>query len=222
MTASATPPAARISVTIAVQRVGAAGGEHDGGALGGEEPGRGRADAAAGAGDEHDLAGEQADGCGVGCELVMTPVVRPAARPDPGTGCTRVRRRRAGLDSRHGQAASSGRSSAAGASGCRPEDVGLALGPAAPHTRSAPRGGGGPRAHLHGVLRPAGTGQGAPRPSGDVLAGDRGRAAAHRRRVRPPARPRRHRAEPHADCTGATSARASSRCSSGCRRPPAS
>ena len=49
----------------AVEGVGAAGGEHDGGALAREEPGRGCADAAAGAGDEHDLAGEQADGCGV-------------------------------------------------------------------------------------------------------------------------------------------------------------
>ena len=48
--------------------VGAAGGEHDGRALRGEELRRGGADAAAGAGDEHDLAGEQSDGCGVGCE----------------------------------------------------------------------------------------------------------------------------------------------------------
>ena len=53
----------------------------------------------------------------------------------------------------------------------RPEDVGLASESPAPHTRAAPRGGRGPRAHLHGVLRPAGAGQRAPRPSGDVLAG---------------------------------------------------
>ena len=46
----------------AVEGVGAARGEHDGGALAGEEPGRRGADAAAGAGDEDDLAGEQADG----------------------------------------------------------------------------------------------------------------------------------------------------------------
>ena len=65
VTASATPPSARTSVTIAVEGVGAAGGEHDGGALAGEEPGRGRPDAAAGAGDEHNLAGEQADRCDV-------------------------------------------------------------------------------------------------------------------------------------------------------------
>jgi hypothetical protein len=48
-----------------VEGVGAAGGEHDRGALPGEERGRGRPDAAAGARDEHDLAGQQADRAGV-------------------------------------------------------------------------------------------------------------------------------------------------------------
>ena len=77
----------------------------------------------------------------------------------------------------------------------RPQDVGLPLGPATPDTGPAPRGGRGPRAHLHRVLRPARAGPGAA-PVGRGPRRDRRRAAAHRRRVRSPARPGRHRAEP--------------------------
>ncbi len=65
----------------------AAGGEHDRGALGGEEPGRGGADAAAGAGDEHHLAGEQADGCDLSvCRHEDS--VRAGTRADAGTDST--------------------------------------------------------------------------------------------------------------------------------------
>ena len=82
-------------------------------------------------------------------------------------------------------------SRAAPAGGRRPP-----LGPATPDTGSSPRGGGGPRAHLHGVLRPARAGQGAAT-VGRGPRRDRRRAAAHGRRVRSPPRPRGHRAEPY-------------------------
>jgi hypothetical protein len=63
-----------------VEGSGAAGGEHDGGALPGEEPGRGRADAAACAGDKHHLASEQADGRGAGVVCHAISVRGPGTR----------------------------------------------------------------------------------------------------------------------------------------------
>src|SRR6185437_3257356 len=149
-----------------VEGVGAAGGEHDRGAFPGEEPGGGRSDAAAGAGDEHDLAGEEADGGSWVDGGVVRHVIRVSADGDrhPGTGGTWVGGRAGG---RLGvwTSTSSGRSSAAVASGS-----GRKTSVSPPDRGAGPRGSGARRSRSSRTSPPSTT-------CGSSRGGRRGRRA---------------------------------------------
>jgi transcriptional regulator with XRE-family HTH domain len=201
-----------------VKGLGAAGREHDRGTLLCEEPSRGRPDATARAGDEHNLAAEQSDGCSI--DVVRHDAsVRPTGRPEAGTDRTRINRRTAcrlgSMDKTELGAFLRSRRER-----LRPQDVGLPSGA----RRRTP----GLRREEVAVLAHISTEyyvrleQGrAPRPSGEVLAGIAGALRLtdlESDHLHVLAAPRR--SEP--GCTDATCARASSRSSNGCPRRPRS